>query len=77
MALFGSSGGDVSARLARIEQKLDLLIAGLGLAGGGQDPRLAEVRALAAGGRKIEAIKLYREITGQGLREAKEAVDAM
>lgn len=28
-------------------------------------------------GRKIEAIKLYREQTGKGLKEAKEAVEAM
>ena len=33
-------------------------------------------RALAAG-RKIEAIKLYREFTGLGLAEAKDAVDRM
>ena len=29
------------------------------------------------GGRKIEAIKLYREATGLGLKEAKDAVDGM
>ena len=29
------------------------------------------------GGRKIEAIKLYREATGVGLKEAKDAVDGM
>jgi len=28
-------------------------------------------------GRKIEAIKVYREATGKGLREAKEFVDAL
>jgi hypothetical protein len=28
-------------------------------------------------GHKIEAIKLYREATGTGLKEAKEAVEAM
>ncbi len=30
---------------------------------------------LLAGGKKIEAIKVYREETGVGLREAKDAVD--
>jgi ribosomal protein L7/L12 len=30
-----------------------------------------------AEGRKIEAIKLYREVTGAGLKEAKEAVEAL
>ena len=29
------------------------------------------------GGRKIEAIKLYRKATGVGLKEAKDAVDGM
>ncbi len=38
---------------------------------------LAEVRAALAAGNKIEAIKLYREHTGLGLKEAKDAVDAM
>lgn len=36
-----------------------------------------QLHALLAEGRKIEAIKLYRERTGAGLREAKEAVDAI
>lgn len=33
------------------------------------------VRKLVASGRTIDAIKLYREITGLGLKEAKEAID--
>jgi ribosomal protein L7/L12 len=35
------------------------------------------VRELIERGNKIEAIKVYREITGVGLKEAKDAVDAM
>lgn len=38
---------------------------------------LAEVHALAAAGNKIAAIKLYRELTGVGLKEAKDYVDAL
>jgi ribosomal protein L7/L12 len=38
---------------------------------------LQEVRRLKDGGNKIEAIKLYREQTGLGLKEAKDAVDGM
>lgn len=34
-----------------------------------------EVRTLLTGGRKIEAIKVYREATGAGLAEAKDAVE--
>jgi ribosomal protein L7/L12 len=33
--------------------------------------------ALVADGQKIEAIKLYRDITGAGLKEAKDAVEAL
>ncbi len=35
------------------------------------------VLALVRGGRKIEAIKLYRDVTGAGLKEAKDAVEAL
>lgn len=41
------------------------------------DPIDEEVRSLLAAGRKIEAVKLYRERTGAGLAEAKEAVEAI
>lgn len=37
----------------------------------------AELRALLAAGRKIEAIKLVRESTGLGLAEAKDLVERM
>jgi ribosomal protein L7/L12 len=39
------------------------------------DELLDQVRKLVASGRTIEAIKLLREVTGLGLKEAKEAVD--
>ncbi len=42
------------------------------------DPaKLDEIKSLAAEGNKIMAIKLYREATGVGLAEAKEAVEAI
>lgn len=37
----------------------------------------AGVRSLLASGDKIGAIKQYRELTGLGLKEAKDAVDAL
>ncbi|HJT55927.1 MAG TPA: ribosomal protein L7/L12 [Ktedonobacteraceae bacterium] len=43
--------------------------------GRGED--MEEVRRLIQAGQKINAIKLYRQITGVGLKEAKEAVDRM
>ncbi len=36
-----------------------------------------DIRNLAESGRKIQAIKLYREKYGVGLKEAKEAVEAL
>lgn len=36
----------------------------------------AEVEALVRSGKKINAIKIYREATGQGLKESKDAIDA-
>lgn len=86
MPLFGSA--DYSAQLDRIERKLDMLLSGVGLGVGsggspspmhapGDHPRMAEVRAHVAANRKIEAIKIYREITGLGLKESKDAIDAM
>jgi ribosomal protein L7/L12 len=41
------------------------------------EPHLKQVEALLRRGKTIEAIKAYREATGAGLREAKEAVDRL
>ena len=38
----------------------------------GEDPRIVE---LVQSGKQIDAIKLYRELTGVGLAEAKDAVE--
>ncbi|MBL8058382.1 MAG: ribosomal protein L7/L12, partial [Anaerolineales bacterium] len=46
-------------------------------AGGGERPDLAEMRRLLLAGKKIEAIKVYRSRTGLGLKEAKDAVEAI
>lgn len=43
---------------------------------GSADP-FQEVRDLARSGLKIDAIRVYREMTGTGLKEAKEAVEAL
>jgi ribosomal protein L7/L12 len=62
-------------RLARVERGPDLALDHLGLRE--EDPRPDEVAALARAGRRVEAIKAYREATGAGPREAKEAVDRL
>lgn len=40
-----------------------------------QAQKLKEVKRLVQSGRMIDAVKLYREITGVGLKEAKDAVE--
>lgn len=62
-------------RLARAERKLDLIMEHLDLRE--EHPRMDEVTALVREGKKIHAIKVYREATGAGLKEAKEAVDRL
>lgn len=73
--MFGLTPAD-RALLARVERKLDLIIDSLGLEESAPAD-LEQVRLLAQQGRKIEAIRLYRETTGVGLKEAKDAVDQM
>jgi trimethylamine:corrinoid methyltransferase-like protein len=62
-------------RLARIERKLDRVLRHLGIEEERQDD--ADVRALVREGAKIHAIKVYRQRHGVGLKEAKDAVDAI
>jgi large subunit ribosomal protein L7/L12 len=74
---------DIEARLRAIEEKLDLVLARLGAgpvasAAGGTSAALAvpdSVLRYIDAGKKIQAIKEYRTLTGAGLREAKLAVD--
>jgi len=62
-------------RLALIERKLDALLDHLGVEV--PEPHLAEVETMLRQGKTVQAIKAYREATGAGLREAKEAVDRL
>jgi hypothetical protein len=64
-----------AAVTSRIERKLDLLVkhANIDLAKVATD----EAAELARAGRKIEAIKAYRELTGAGLAEAKAKVESL
>jgi ribosomal protein L7/L12 len=43
----------------------------------GQIPTDGDVKRLAQAGEKITAIKIYRQIHGGGLKEAKDAVDKL
>ncbi|MEV5592771.1 hypothetical protein [Streptomyces sp. NPDC052496] len=61
-------------RLRRMDRKLDLIMEHLGIEETGPEG-MAEIDALLHKGKKIEAIKRYRELTGADLVEAKEAVE--
>lgn len=41
------------------------------------DDAVRQINTALFAGRKIEAIKLYREFTGQGLKESKDFVEAL
>ncbi|NBH08188.1 ribosomal protein L7/L12 [Amycolatopsis sp. SID8362] len=76
----GSSATDrrltrVDRRLARMETKLDAIAEKLGVTV--EEPGLDEVVALVRQGRKIQAIKVYRERTGADLKDAKDAVERL
>lgn len=62
-------------RFRRIERKVDLILSHLGL-----DPDQGvnqQVMDLVKAGQTIQAIKLYREQTGAGLKEAKDYVESL
>lgn len=63
------------ARLSRVEAKLDLLLRHAGVSYDPQTNAPAGILEALQRGDKIGAIKLYREATGAGLDEAKEAVE--
>jgi len=64
-----------SRRLARLEWKMDALLKKLDIhPDAAVDP---EVLGLVKAGRKIDAIKRYREITGVGLKDAKDFVERL
>jgi ribosomal protein L7/L12 len=63
-------------RLAAVERKLDLIMTHLGIREPEPDLPAAVLQELLAG-RRIQAIKEYREATGVGLKEAKDAVELL
>jgi hypothetical protein len=67
--------GDDRARLRRMERMLDALVRHSGL----DLSAVADKRAgeLLRAGKKIEAIKVYKEFTGAGLAEAKAHVEGL
>ena len=74
--IFGDSNNNAQ-RIARLETKIDLLLAHAGLT---YEPFKGVPEAVVEAlkdGRKILAIKRYREATGTGLKEAKDFIDSL
>ena len=74
----GSELGRLRKRLtalSRIEGKLDLVLQHAGLKYVPYANLPSPVITALQGGNKIQAIKLYREATGAGLKEAKDLVE--
>ena len=66
----------LKSRVAELEDRLDFLFNHLGVQYSNQPP-WADPRVVDAlrRGNKIEAIKIYRELTNTGLAEAKAVID--
>ena len=73
------AAGSTTFFLCSVDKKLDMLLRHFSLIHD-DEPFIVgmsgQVKTLAKAGNKFEAIKLFREETGAGLKEAKEAVDA-
>jgi len=68
----------LQSRVRELEDKLEFLYRRLNIDYNdpNSDPALSpQIREALRRGNKIEAIKLYREMTGVGLAEAKQAID--
>lgn len=70
----------LQSRLRELEEKLQFLYHRLNInyesANADSDPALSpQIQDALRRGNKIEAIKIYRELTGVGLAEAKKAVE--
>lgn len=68
----------LKSRINELEEKLQFLYRRLNIdyAAPTADPGLApEIQDALRRGNKIEAIKIYRELTGVGLAEAKRVID--
>jgi ribosomal protein L7/L12 len=62
-------------RLSRIDAKLDALLKNGGITFDELHDLPADVREALERGETIEAIKRFRQATGAGLKEAKDAID--
>ena len=66
-------------QVGELQRKLDFVLRHLGVAyqEPALGPGLTEAAALLAQGDKIGAMKIYQRNTGAGLKDAKDAIDAL
>ncbi|HET9915225.1 MAG TPA: ribosomal protein L7/L12 [Anaerolineales bacterium] len=70
----------LKSRISELEDKLQFLYRRLNIdyADPNADPALSpQIQEALRRGNKIEAIKIYRELTGVGLAEAKQVIDGI
>ena len=71
----------LEARVHRMEAMMQALLVRLGVDPAEvtpqEPPEMSAIREALLSGDKIKAIKLYRYLYGVGLKEGKEAIDAM
>lgn len=66
---------ELRTRIATLEAQMQALLEHLGVGASPENALERQVTELTRADRVIEAVKLYRERTGLGLKEAKDAVD--
>ncbi|GIJ61061.1 hypothetical protein Vau01_085770 [Virgisporangium aurantiacum] len=71
--MLGGRNRGIERRLTEIDRRLQLVMDHLGVTE--PEPEAVDVVAHLVAGNKIQAIKIYRERTGVGLKEAKDAVE--
>lgn len=69
----------LQADVAALQRKLDYVVRHLGLQYSDDplEPGLAQAAEFLRQGNEIEAIKAYRNATGAGLKQSKDAVEAL
>jgi hypothetical protein len=80
--LFSKPRGVMPEPTTRLEHKMDFLLNHFGLMETYEQTVMTtmptpDIKALLRQGLKIQAIKVYREHTGMGLKESKDAVEEM
>jgi ribosomal protein L7/L12 len=79
IAVFNTAVNNLRSDIRRLDNKLEKIAKAVGIADEDsvEENVVDEIRALVIAGKKIQAIKMYRAVTGYGLKEAKDYVDSL